>query len=966
MTFKLIETKELDDIHSVGRLYLHTETGAQVLHLDNDDTNKAFTIAFKTPPYNDNGIAHILEHSVLNGSKKFPSKEPFVELIKGSLNTFVNAMTFSDKTIYPVASTNQKDFTNLMSVYLDAVFQPLIYTNPQILEQEGWHYHLEAAEDDLIYKGVVYNEMKGAMASADSQLFYAIQKHLLEGTPYQYESGGLPAEIPTLTQEAFIDFHQKYYHPSNSLTILYGDLDTDLAFSMLAEYFDGHDPAEDEIHLAFDPTVPSQQDIDLTYSITEGDDPTDKDYNALAWHIGDASDPLTINAMKILAEVLFGNNEAPLKKALLAAGIGGDISGDAVQIGYPNLFVMTAKYSQADKMQSFKELVHSTLTDLVTKGIPKDLIRASINKFTFSTKESVISESNPRGVLYAINALQGWLYDESPFDHLEFSTYLDKLSELAEGDYFEQLITDKLLNNDYRVNIRLMAEAGKNDRLEQESFNNLQEYKASLSDQDIDDLVEQTQSLISRQEAADKAEDLAKIPTLERDDLTTRTEDYPIVLSDFFEGTHFYHVDQFTSGIDYLDFFFDVSDFEAEDYLLLSYLSQLLADLSTENYSLGELQTQIDLHTGGIHGGMTVYEDAVNNLLKPYFTVRAKALEESLDQLITLTKEILTNTRFTDGTELLNVTQELISEFEDTIDYSSHVLAANRALSHIKASSKLGELINGIDQFNYAKDILSQLKLNNSAELADKLAALMVRLLNKARIDVLYIGDSSRVDVVKDSLRQAFKDLPHEAIGKAVEYQPGEKANEAFVTAQDVNYVGLASDAVAGHLGFTGPSLVLANLLRYDYLWNNIRVKGGAYGAMFRQLVNGGVQLASYRDPNITKTLETYRGISDFIAAIELDEANLLKSIIGTMSNLDQPLSAYQKGKRAFSLYQTQRTTDDIIQLKEEVLATTQAQINALSDAFEAIIDQASVAVIGNKTQIDQEADLFDSVSDLF
>lgn len=966
MTFKLIETKELDDIQSVGKLYLHTETGAQVLHIDNDDTNKAFTIAFKTPPYNSNGIAHILEHSVLNGSKKFPSKEPFVELIKGSLNTFVNAMTFSDKTIYPVASTNQKDFTNLMSVYLDAVFQPLLYTNRQILEQEGWHYHLENAEDDLIYKGVVYNEMKGAMASADSQLFYAIQKHLLEDTPYQYESGGLPSEIPTLTQEAFVDFHQTYYHPSNSLTILYGDLDTDVAFNMLAEYFDVHEQADIEADLAFEPKTPSQQDVELTYSITEGDDPTGKDYNALAWHIGDATDPLTMNAMKILSEVLFGNNEAPLKKALLEAEIGGDISGDAAQVGYPALFIMSAKYSQADKMERFKDVVTSTLTDLVNNGIPKDLIRASINKFTFAMKESVISESNPRGVLYAINALQGWLYDESPFDNLEFSTYLDQLAELAEGDYFERLIEDKLLHNDYRVNVSLVAEAGKNDRIEKETMAQLQEYKASLSDQDIDSLVEQTQSLINRQETPDSAEDLASIPTLEREDLTTETEDYPLEVSNLFDGSKFYHADQFTSGIDYLDFYFDVSDFEADDFLLLSYLSQLLGDLSTKNYSLGELQTQIDLHTGGINGGVVVYEDYLNHTLKPFFTLRAKALEESLDKLLEITKEILTNTLFTEGSELLNVTQEHISEFEDTINYSSHVLAANRALSHIKPVSKLGELINGIDQFKFTQDILAQLKLKNTSELVAKLEAMMARLLNQARINVLYIGEERRADAVKDGILQIFADLTSEDLGQAVDYRAGEKVNEAFITAQDVNYVGLASDAAFGQLDYNGPNLVLSTLLRYDYLWNNIRVKGGAYGSMFRQLLNGGVQLSSYRDPNISKTLDTYQGIAEFIAAIELDEASLLKTIIGTMSNLDQPLSAYHKGKRAFSQYQTARTTADTIQLKEEVLATTQAQINALSHAFATILEQGTVAVIGNKAQIDQEANLFDNVDDLF
>ncbi|MBZ6527896.1 insulinase family protein [Aerococcaceae bacterium DSM 111021] len=965
MTFKLIETKQLNDIHSVGKLYEHEETGAQVLHLDNDDTNKAFTIAFKTPPYDDNGIAHILEHSVLNGSKKFPSKEPFVELIKGSLNTFVNAMTFSDKTIYPVASTNQKDFSNLMSVYLDAVFQPLIYTNSQILEQEGWHYHLENAEDDLIYKGVVYNEMKGATASPDSQLYTAIQKYLYKGTPYEFESGGLPSAIPSLTQEDFIDFHKKYYHPSSSLTILYGDLDTDHAFDLLASYFDGKGTLdESSTDLTFEATQPEEQDVELTYSITDGDDPKDKDYLAIAWHTATASDSLEQHGLRVLAEILFGNNQAPLKKALLDAQIGGDIDGDFFQAGFPAVFSIDAKYSDTANMDRFKEVVETTLTQLVEDGISKELIKAALNKITFRLKESVISESNPRGVLYAISSLNTWLYDLSPFESLEFSDKLDLLAKLSEEGYFEQLIQDKLLNNTKRVNIKLKADPGKNDAIEKETLAKLQEYKASLSDTEIDALVEQTQSLIARQEAPDKPEDLATIPTLDKSDLSTETEDYPLEESSLFEGTTLYHADQFTSGIDYLDFYFDVSDFEADDYLLLSYLSQLLGDLPTENYSVAELQTQIDLHTGGINGGVIVFE-TVTGELKPYFTLRGKALEESFSKLVDLIHEIMTSTQFTDNTELLNITQRHISDFEDDINHGAHVLAAARALSQVKPVSKLGEMINGIDQFNFTKEILEKLKVKDVTELSEKLEAMLNRLLNKQRINALYIGEASRLEEVTSALTTTFDSLSSEPLGEPVIYQAGEKMNEAFVTAQDVNYVGFASDAT-GELAYSGSSLVLSTFLRYDYLWNNIRVKGGAYGSMFRHNLNGDFQLSSYRDPNIRKTIDAYHGIPEFIETLELDEASLLKSIIGTLSNLDQPLSAYHKGKRAFSRHQVGRTTADVIQLKEEVLATTEANLTALSEGFKTVLNKGTIAVIGNKAQIEQDRDHFDEIHELY
>lgn len=967
MSFSKIESHELKDLQSVGHLYQHDESGAQVLHIENDDKNKAFTIGFATPPYNDNGITHILEHSVLNGSKKFPSKEPFVEIVKGSMNTFINAMTFSDKTIYPVASTNDQDFSNLMSVYLDAVFQPLFIDNPQILAQEGWHYHLESVEDDLIYKGVVYNEMKGATASPESQLYHYTALSLYPDSIYSHESGGVPAAIPSLTQEEFIDYHETYYHPSNSLTVLYGDLDIDQAFNHLSEYFDGKGKLEDPIDVAFDIEAPESKTFEATYSITEGDDPKDKDYLALNWHVGTADDVLENQALEILEEILLGNQQSPLRKALLDAEIGGDISGGLDRVGFPLVFNITAKYSDASKMDEFKEVVKNTLTDLVEKGIDSELIQASINKIVFQLKEQVISESSPRGVIYAISAYETWLYGGMPYDGLEFSETIEELRGLSENGYFEKLIQEKLLNNDHRVALTLKAEPGKNDKLEAELHQELQEYKAGLEEAELQQLVEETQQLIERQESADSPEDLAKIPSLSREDLSTEVEHLPMEKTRLFEegeNNFFYQADLFTSGIDYVDFYLDIADLPSEDYSLLSLISNLLSNLATENLSVEALQRKIDLHTGGIHAGVRTFTD-VKNKVKPYFVLTGKALEASLDELLELMFDILANTLFDDEKEIYQIIQRLISQFEMMINYQSHVLAANRAMSHWTADAKLSEYTNGIDYFYFLKEQRQLILDGKFFALSQRLKDGLAKLINKARLNLLYIGDQERSQIVKEKVLAAFDGVETENLAYAYHHQPGKRQNEAFRTAQDVNYVGLAAEA-ENKLPYNGASNVLSNEIRYGYLWNMIRVKGGAYGSMYRHQRTGNFMLSSYRDPNIKETIDAYYGLPDFVKNLEVSEADLLKDIIGTLSPLERPRSARDKGLLALGMEMTGYGEAEFKQLKEEVIETTAEDMTALAQPLAEVLKESSLAVIGNKAQIDKQQDLFDEIFDLY
>ena len=963
MSFKLLETHELADIKSVGKLYEHEQTGAQVLRLVNDDSNKAFTIGFRTPPYNDNGIAHILEHSVLNGSEKFPSKEPFVELLKGSMSTFVNAMTFPDRTIYPVASTNQKDFINLMEVYLDAVFQPKIYENSQILQQEGWHHHLKDAADDLIYKGVVYNEMKGMNASAEVQLFNLIAKSLYAGTPYSYDVGGAPAAIPSLTYDEFIDFHRRYYTPSNSLTVLYGDLDDEVAFGLLEEYF-AKGERQAPVQLAMEMNESVAGSYCETYSIASGEDVTDKDYLALAWHVGTADDTEDVLGLKILLEVLLGNNQSPLKKALIDAGIGGDIGGDIDSIGYPTLLYIDAKYASKERMAQFKEVTQTTLRQIVQDGLDKEKITAVLNRENFKLSEMVISESQPRGIIYAMSALKTWTYGKAPYSYLEFSDAIHKLRELAKGNYFEQLIERKLLSNPYFVDITLVAEPGKNDAIELALHQQLQELKASLSASDIEELVATTQALIERQESPDKPDDLAKIPTLTKEDLSDEVEAYPLEVATFYPTTQFFHAEQFTSGIDYVNLYFDLSDMQDEDYEALSYLSKLLGKLPTNNYSVADLQTQIDMHTGGISTSVTVFEDKKGNP-KPYFAVHGKALESSLDKLVTLMRELMTETQIENEDEMLTLTHSMISSFEQAIDFRAHVIAFNRAMSQLTPTAKVAERIEGIDQFNFMREVRKQLQSGQAKALRQRLVNLLDRLANKQRIHVLYVGAKERAQLVKQTVLDIFEALKDTPLGERATLHAGTQQREAFVTSQDVNYVGMASNA-KGILDFTGHSYVLSSLIRLDYLWNEIRVKGGAYGAVFAYRRNGAFLLSSYRDPNIQQTLSVYNGLPQFVKQAQLSDAQMTKYIIGAMSDLEQPLSAFDKGFRAFQMWMNEVTHEERVQFKQEVLQTTQEKILALSEPFERVMHNTTIAVIGNKAQIEQESAQFDAVYELY
>ena len=964
MTFKLLEERNLSDIQSQGHLYEHGPTGAQVLWLENQDSNRSFTIAFKTPPYSDNGITHIIEHSVLNGSQKYPSKEPFVELLKGSLNTFLNAMTFSDKTVYPVASTNQKDFSNLMSVYLDAVFKPNFYHNPMTLNQEGWHYHLESADDDLTYKGVVFNEMKGATAAPEQQLYNHTMRVLYPDTFYAYESGGMPAAIPELTQEEFVDYHRRHYHPGNSLTVIYGDLDIHEALALLGDYFNDFTQADDLPDLKVDLPLPKQLKFKESYSLPREENPSHKDYLALAWHTSKSTDTLEATALEILNKILMGHNEAPLKKALLEADLAEDVWGDYYDFGYPGGYSLVAKYTEADKMAEFKDLVKKTLQTLVEEGIDRQVIEAAINKMTFNLKEEAISESDPRGIIFGLKAISAWEYDQAPFANLEFTPILKEIAERADQGYFEDLIQSKLLDNPFMAEIILTADPGKSDRQEAASARVLEDYKASLSQDQVEDLVANTQALIKRQEEADRPEDLAKIPSLTRQDLSGHVALEDIQVTDFKGQGQVYYSKQFTSGIDYLSLYFDISDLPADLYPVLSLYASLLGRIPSQRYPLGDLQTQLDLYTGGISAGIHILEGQEGHI-RPYFVIKGKALEEHFDQLLDLMKEILLASNLTAAKDISKLVRRQISSFQNQINYTSHVLAVERGLSHTKPAYKLNELVSGIDYYNYLKRLRKQFKEGDDQELLEALDQVQDLLNNRQRVSLFYVGGQDRIAPIVDQVNFSLKELKSEPLGDRQNYQAGPLENEAFAISQEVNYVGLVANKLAD-LEASGPMMVLATILRYDYLWNRVRVKGGAYGALFRHLRDGHIMFSSYRDPNLVESLTTYLQVPEYISHLDLSPSDLLKYIIGTLSTMEQPLSAYDKGVKALQLYLTDQNVATLVERKQEVLNTQMEDILSLAEDFKVALREHSLVVIGNQSKIEANRDRFDRIADLY
>lgn len=956
--FRLVEERQVPETNSLGRLFVHEKSGARLLQLANDDSNKVFGIGFRTPSSNSTGVAHILEHSVLNGSKKYRTKEPFMDLLRSSLSTFLNAMTFSDKTIYPVASQNDKDFDHLMDVYLDAVFHPAIYERKEIFLQEGWHYHIEKPEDAISYRGVVYNEMRGALSSADAQVGDMILSCLYPDTIYGKESGGDPYEIPSLTYEAFLDFHRRLYHPANSYIFIYGDGDIEHFLSHIDEaYLSDYDKAEVDSAISWQEAFAAPQEVEATYSVAPDTD--NNDFLAYAVSLGTRKDPADIFVEEVLSEVLVDSQAGLVKNALLSAGIGEDVSAfsnDGLQLP----FGIVAKETDAAKREDFVRIVEDTLRGLVRDGIDKDLLTAAVNKMEYALREA--EGYTTRGIIYYINAFETWLYDGDPFDALCYNDTLSMLRENIASDYYERYIEERILNNPHKVILTVRPQPGKNDEKDAAITKALADYKASLSEDEVAALVEETQRLLARQNREDTPEEKATIPHLERADVTGS---FPVIpcSEETIAGVTVLHHPLFTAGIDYTDMLLSLDHIDVDDLPYLSLLTSLIGAVDTENYTYSALSTAEYLTSGGIR----ITSRAIQDYHDPdKFThkllVSSKTLSpEDTAGFLNLAWEQLTKSDFSDKKRFREVVQMLKNQIQMGIFQQGHTVVAGRVTAYHSAFSRFNEYLNGLDFLFFLQDLDNHFDERFDDVLA-RVQGLYAKLLTRKVMIVSVTGSDESYAAIRPLLAEWLERLPDVEYPHADWQVPVEVLNEGIQSSANVQYVAKGADLRPLGVRYSGVMEVLSNLLTNDYLYNNIRAKGGAYGQGIRFSRNGSVSCYSYRDPNLENTIAVYDGMADWMENLEMDDASLTNVIIGVMNRFNPVMTARAQGTWSLTSHVNGATREDIVKAQEEALATTVDELRAYAPVLRQAMAENHLCVLGGSERVKQAGALFDYV----
>ena len=966
--YELVEEKDLKDLNSKGYLFRHKKSGARISAISNDDENKVFYIGFRTPPADSTGVAHIVEHTVLCGSDKFPAKDPFVELVKGSLNTFLNAMTYPDKTVYPVASCNDKDFQNLMDVYMDAVLHPNIYKREEIFKQEGWHYELESKDAPVTINGVVYNEMKGAFSSPEGVLEREILNSLYPDTSYGNESGGDPQFIPDLTYQDYLDFHSRYYHPCNSYIYLYGNVDIEEKLLWLdKEYLSKYD------EISIDSTIKRQEGFDAPayvskhYPVASNEPLEDNTYLSYNLSIGTSTDRKLYQAFEILDYALLNAPAAPLKKALILAGIGKDIMGSFDNGVYQPMFSIIAKNANLKDKDRFLEIIQSVLREQAEGGLNKKSLLAGINSAEFRYRESDFG-SYPKGLIYGLQMFDSWLYDDSiPFMHLEAGEIFQFLRKQVETDYFEKLIQDYMIDNTHASVVVIEPERGLNARSEEKLTEKLKSYKESLSEDEIEKLIRDTKHLKAYQEEPSSREDIEKIPMLKREDM--KKEAMPFVNEERnCENLPVLYHNIFSNGILYLNFLFDICFVSQEDLPYLGILKAVLGYMDTKQYSYGDLADEINLETGGMSASISVYPSIADDTsYEAKFEVRTKMLNDKLPKALELLEEILCHTKISDEKRLLEILSEVKSRLKMSLSSAGNSVSAIRAMSYFSETSLYNDMTMGIDFYRVVAMYEEHFQ-EKKEELVSKLEDLSKRIFTREGLLLSLTCDEEGYGKLPGCLKKLKEALP---LGEGAEKKEKahlscEKKNEGFMDASKVQYVSRAGDFKKAGFSYTGALKILKVILSYDYLWNNIRVKGGAYGCGSGFARNGNVYFSSYRDPNLKNTNEVYEKIPEYIRNFSADERDMTKYIIGTISGMDTPLNPNAKGERSTLAYLSHITFEDIQTERDQVISAKEEDIRKLAGLVEAVLAQENICVIGNEEKIKEEQELFLSTKDLF
>ncbi len=964
--YEVIASEVVESIHSEGYLLRHKKSGAHIILMANDDENKVFSIGFRTPPKNSTGVAHILEHSVLCGSEQFPLKDPFIELAKGSLNTFLNAMTYPDKTIYPVASCNLVDFQNLMHVYMDAVLKPNIYKEERIFMQEGWHYDLESLEGELSINGVVYNEMKGAFSSPDQVVSREVFNSLFPDTTYGMESGGDPQVIPELSYEEFLDFHRTFYHPVNSYIYLYGDMDMEERLQWMDEtYLDSYSVIE------MDSEIPLQKSFNeplyrtIPYAISEEESDQNATYLTYNTVIGENLDPLQYIAFEILDYVLCSAPGAPVQRALMEANIGKEIYGSFENNIKQSFFGITAKGANFEDQEKFVEIILRVLKEQVEKGINKEALIGALNHYEFKQREADFG-GYPKGLLYLIQSMDSSLYDISkPFLHVDALKTFKELRMLIEKGYFETLILEKILENKHTSIVAFIPDKSIQKQRDEKFRKEMAAYKDSLSKEELENIIQRKIKLTEFQEMEDTKEVIESIPLLARQDIKREAEEFHNEIQKIDGITHLHHPIE-TNGIQYTKVLFEIKNMSNELLPYVRLLKDLYTNVDTNHYSYNELSNQINKSTGGISFSVSTYKDSKN--LPAYqliFQAKVKTLADQTKTGLELLNEVMFESQFSDHKRILEVISEQKSKEQARMMFSGDQVAADCAMSYFSETAKISEIMQGITYYRFLEYLEESFDDKIDVILAnlERVKNAIYREENLMLDTTIHTYDESLLKEYVGILKNNLSVLDPEPETWSFELK---NENVGYQNSAQIQYVARAGDYRKVGLEYTGALEVLRVIMGYDYLWNNVRVKGGAYGCRISFTKSGECMMSSYRDPNLEKTVQVYEKAPAYIRSFKGDERTITKYVIGAMSNVDRPLTPQAKGTRSLSAYLSNITLADVQKQRDEILDITLEDIQSLAKYIEALLDQDAFCVVGNADKIKENENLFGHIEPLF
>ena len=959
--FRLDRIERIDEINGTAYEMKHEKSGARLIYIDSPDSNKVFNIAFRTTPHNSTGVAHIMEHSVLCGSRKFPLKEPFVELVKGSLNTFLNAMTYPDKTMYPVASKNDKDFRNLMDVYLDAVLYPRVRDDAEIVMQEGWHYELDHTDDELTYKGVVFNEMKGVYSSPDSVLERQMMRELFPDTTYGVDSGGDPDHITDLTYEEFQEFYRVHYHPSNSYIFLYGamNIEEQLAF-LNDEYLSHFDAIEVHTEVGLQAPFTEGKVVSYPYSVGSEEPTENRTLHSFAYVLPSVTPEHSL-AFEVLTHALLTSPAAPLKQALVKAGIGSDVSGYYLDSIRQPMWTVQATGSNLDKQADLQRIVESTLQELCDKGLDKELLEASLNSIEFALRESDFG-GRPIGLAYVIRMMDNWLYDNDPLELLHYEEALVNIRKGLSGTYFEDLIRQSILNNNHKVLVSIYPERGLQERKDAEVKEHLAAVKANMTREEIDAIVEQTKRLKIRQETPDSEEALESIPLLELSDLNPNIEAVERRESKI-GNTKVHFVPTFTKGINYVGLYFNLSCLTEDELFYADILSDILGRIDTSERGYEALAKDINMNLGGLSSDVTaISKDGKRDEFTPLMIVRAKALHSKLPDLCRLINEVVQKADYSDDRRLTELVQESKAIWDNEAFRRGNSIVSQRVMAQVSAVGKFRD--NG--NFGYYQKI-SELASNPAALplLPEKLADVARKIFRANNVDIMFVGEEGELEAFENLMKPLVETWDTTELSNDVLQITRLSGNDGIVTAGKVQYVAQGGNIVDHGFKHVGPMSVLETILRYEYLWIRIRVQGGAYGAFANFYDDGNMIFCSYRDPNLVETLNVYKELPQYLREFTLTDREMRKYIIGTMSSLDLPMTPALRGPRAMGMYFSGAKLEDKVEFRKQVIACKPENIVALADVVEPVLKDNYICTMGNEQKIKDAGDVFDNIISL-